>query len=99
MPFLGVGIFEWLPMLAGLAMAMSSVTVVRNLIALGRYKPRFAKKKPDREKKSIPVRISKKLIRYSQLVDDYNLTSSNKTRSLMTLSGNCRPNKLVTRPF
>ena len=52
MPFLGVGIFEWLPMLAGLAMAMSSVTVVGNSILLGRYKPRFAKKKPDREKKS-----------------------------------------------
>ena len=64
-----------------------------------RYKPRFAKKKTDREKKSIPVMISKKLIRYSQLVDDYNLISLNKTRSLMTLSGNCRPNKLVTRPF
>jgi hypothetical protein len=98
-PFLGVGIFEWLPMLAGLAMAMSSVTVVGNSILLRRYKPRFAKKKQDREKKSIPVRISKKLIRYSQLVDDYHLTSSNKTRSLMTLSVNCRPNKLVTRPF
>jgi P-type Cu+ transporter len=41
-PFLGVGIFGWLPMLAGLAMAMSSVTVVGNSILLGRYKPRFA---------------------------------------------------------
>jgi P-type Cu+ transporter len=40
-PFLGVGIFGWLPMLAGLAMAMSSVTVVGNSILLGRYKPRF----------------------------------------------------------
>ena len=49
MPFLGVGIFRWLPMLAGLVMAMSSVTVVGNSILLGRYKPRFAKKKPDRE--------------------------------------------------
>ncbi|MGH9953724.1 MAG: heavy metal translocating P-type ATPase, partial [Nitrososphaeraceae archaeon] len=29
-PFLGVGIFGWLPMLAGVAMAMSSVTVVGN---------------------------------------------------------------------
>ena len=43
-PFLGVGIFGWLPMLAGVAMAMSSVTVVGNSILLGRYKPRFAKK-------------------------------------------------------
>jgi hypothetical protein len=29
-------------MLAGLAMAMSSVTVVGNSILLGRYKPKFA---------------------------------------------------------
>ena len=29
-------------MLAGIAMAMSSVTVVGNSILLGRYKPRFA---------------------------------------------------------
>ena len=48
-PFLGIGIFGWLPMLAGFAMAMSSVTVVGNSILLGRYKPRFTKKKPDRE--------------------------------------------------
>src|SRR5918998_371455 len=41
-PFMGVGIFGWLPMLAGLAMALSSVTVVGNSILLGRYKPRFA---------------------------------------------------------
>jgi P-type Cu+ transporter len=36
-PFLGVGIFGWLPMLAGIAMAMSSATVVGNSILLGRY--------------------------------------------------------------
>jgi Cu+-exporting ATPase len=48
-PFLGVGIFGWLPMLAGLAMAMSSVTVVGNSILLGRYKPRFAPVKPRKE--------------------------------------------------
>lgn len=36
-------------MLAGLAMAMSSVTVVGNSILLGRYKPRFAPVKPRRE--------------------------------------------------
>ena len=47
--FLGVGIFGWLPMLAGLAMAMSSVTVVGNSILLGRYKPKFATAKPKRE--------------------------------------------------
>ncbi|HEY6883280.1 MAG TPA: heavy metal translocating P-type ATPase, partial [Nitrososphaeraceae archaeon] len=33
-PFMGIGIFGWLPMLAGLAMAMSSVTVVGNSILL-----------------------------------------------------------------
>jgi Cu+-exporting ATPase len=48
-PFLGVGIFGWLPMLAGVAMAMSSVTVVGNSILLGRYKPRFVKRKSVRE--------------------------------------------------
>jgi P-type Cu+ transporter len=40
-PFLGIGIFGWLPMLAALAMAMSSVTVVGNSMLLGRYKPGF----------------------------------------------------------
>jgi Cu+-exporting ATPase len=39
-PLLGVGIFGWLPMLAALAMAMSSVTVVGNSILLGRYTPK-----------------------------------------------------------
>jgi P-type Cu+ transporter len=39
-PLLGVGIFGWLPMLAAVAMAMSSVTVVGNSILLGRYKPK-----------------------------------------------------------
>jgi len=39
-PLLGVGIFGWLPMLAALAMAMSSVTVVGNSILLDRYKPK-----------------------------------------------------------
>jgi Cu+-exporting ATPase len=39
-PLLGVGIFGWLPMLAALAMAMSSVTVVGNSILLNRYKPK-----------------------------------------------------------
>jgi P-type Cu+ transporter len=44
-PIFGIGIFGWLPMLAGLAMAMSSVTVVGNSILLGRYKPKFAAKR------------------------------------------------------
>lgn len=40
-PFLGVEIFGWLPMLAAFAMAMSSVTVVGNSILLGRFKPKL----------------------------------------------------------
>ncbi|MGA7369749.1 MAG: heavy metal translocating P-type ATPase [Nitrososphaeraceae archaeon] len=53
-PFLGIGIFGWLPMLAALAMAMSSVTVVGNSILLGRYKPKLAQKKPKDERVYIP---------------------------------------------
>jgi Cu+-exporting ATPase len=40
-PVLGVGIFGWLPMLAALAMAMSSLTVVGNSILLERYRPKL----------------------------------------------------------
>jgi Cu+-exporting ATPase len=40
-PLFGVEIFGWLPMLAAVAMAMSSVTVVGNSILLGRYKPKL----------------------------------------------------------
>ncbi len=39
-PLLGLGVFGWLPILAGVAMAMSSVTVVTNSLLLGRYKPK-----------------------------------------------------------
>ena len=39
-PILGLSVFGWLPILAGVAMAMSSVTVVTNSLLLGRYKPR-----------------------------------------------------------
>jgi Cu+-exporting ATPase len=38
-PIFGLGVFGWLPILAGLAMAMSSVTVVTNSLLLGKYKP------------------------------------------------------------
>ncbi len=48
-PLLGVGIFEWLPMLAGLAMAMSSATVVGNSMLLGRYRSNFSVTKPRTE--------------------------------------------------
>ena len=43
-PLLGVGVFGWLPMLAAVAMAMSSVTVVGNSLLLGRYKPKLHSK-------------------------------------------------------
>ncbi len=45
-PFLGIGVFGWLPILAGAAMALSSVTVVGNSILLGRYRPRYELAKP-----------------------------------------------------
>ncbi len=44
-PVFGVGVFGWLPILAGIAMALSSVTVVTNSLLLGKYKPR--QKKPN----------------------------------------------------
>jgi len=40
-PFLGAGIYEVLPLLAGLAMAISSVTVVSNSLLLRRFSPRI----------------------------------------------------------
>jgi Cu+-exporting ATPase len=66
-PLLGLSVFGWLPILAGAAMALSSVTVVGNSILLGRYRPRYAPVKPkieqgysDRELKSIyaPTKVS-----------------------------------------
>lgn len=51
-PVLGVDIFGWLPMLAALAMAMSSVTVVGNSILLGRYKPKVPPTKSEVQKTS-----------------------------------------------
>lgn len=43
-PVLGLTVFGWLPILAGVAMAMSSVTVVTNSLLLGRYKPKIERK-------------------------------------------------------
>ena len=45
-PILGTSVFGWLPILAGAAMALSSVTVVSNSILLGRYKPKLGVRKP-----------------------------------------------------
>jgi Cu+-exporting ATPase len=45
-PFFGLSVFGWLPILAAAAMALSSVTVVGNSILLGRYRPRYVKSKP-----------------------------------------------------
>jgi Cu+-exporting ATPase len=52
-PFLGVGIFGWLPMLAGVAMALSSLTVVGNSLLLGRYKPKFQVRKAKHEQSTL----------------------------------------------
>lgn len=52
-PFLGVGIFGWLPMLAGVAMALSSLTVVGNSLLLGRYKPKFLVRKAEHEQSTL----------------------------------------------
>ncbi|MER5190955.1 MAG: HAD-IC family P-type ATPase [Candidatus Nitrosocosmicus sp.] len=38
-PFLGIRVFGWLPIIAGIAMALISVTVVTNSLMLGKYKP------------------------------------------------------------
>lgn len=38
-PFLGVGIYEWLPFVAAGAMAVSSVTVIANSLLLFRFRP------------------------------------------------------------
>jgi Cu+-exporting ATPase len=45
-PFFGLSVFGWLPILAAAAMALSSVTVVGNSILLGRYRSRYVKSKP-----------------------------------------------------
>ena len=39
-PIFGLSVFGWLPIFAGIAMAMSSVTVVTNSLLLGRYSPK-----------------------------------------------------------
>jgi Cu+-exporting ATPase len=40
-PFFGVGIYSFLPFLAGAAMALSSVTVVSNSLLLSRFVPKL----------------------------------------------------------
>ena len=49
-PVFGVQLFGWLPMLAAIAMAMSSVTVVGNSLLLGRYKPKLLLTKAELQK-------------------------------------------------
>jgi P-type Cu+ transporter len=60
-PFLGIEIFGWLPMLAAIAMAMSSVTVVGNSILLGRYKPQLLLDKRTGNKKNMNEPLVTKL--------------------------------------
>ena len=45
-PVFGIGVFGWLPILAGVAMALSSVTVVTNSLLLGKYKPKYKNSNP-----------------------------------------------------
>jgi len=48
-PVLGLSVFGWLPILAGAAMALSSVTVVGNSILLGRYRPPYSTPKTNKK--------------------------------------------------
>jgi P-type Cu+ transporter len=64
-PFLGLSVFGWLPILAGAAMALSSVTVVGNSILLGRYRPRYAAAK-SKEQQVYSNRELKRVYRPSQ---------------------------------
>jgi len=61
-PLLGVEIFGWLPMLAAVAMAMSSVTVVGNSILLGRFKPKLPLTKAELQKTRTQEDIDKEEI-------------------------------------
>jgi len=59
-PVFGVEIFGWLPMLAAIAMAMSSVTVVGNSILLGRYTPKLPITKSKVQKTSTQIATNEK---------------------------------------
>ena len=61
-PLLGVEIFGWLPMLAAIAMAMSSVTVVGNSLLLGRFKPKLPLTKAELQKTRTQEDIDKEEI-------------------------------------
>ena len=58
-PFLGLSVFGWLPILAGAAMALSSVTVVANSMLLGRYRPKFAGVKPRQQQPNFDSGLEK----------------------------------------
>lgn len=57
-PVMGVEIFSWLPLLAGAAMALSSVTVVGNSVLLGRYRPGFARGQSLKEEELLYPKVS-----------------------------------------
>ncbi len=56
-PLLGLSVFGWLPILAGAAMALSSVTVVGNSILLGRFRPKYASAKIKKEQEYHEARL------------------------------------------
>ena len=65
-PFLGLSVFGWLPILAGAAMALSSVTVVGNSILLGRYRPRYSRPKSKQEQVYSNRELKKNVYEHSE---------------------------------
>ncbi len=61
-------------MLAGVAMALSSLTVVGNSLLLGRYKPRFLVRKAKHEQSILYRNKDEKRLMCSQ--DDFSMTST-----------------------
>ncbi|UVS70411.1 heavy metal translocating P-type ATPase [Nitrososphaera viennensis] len=66
-PAFGAQVYEWLPLLAGGAMAMSSVSVVANSLLLGRYRPRFAAAgRPEKEQMRTEKELKQPYYHYTE---------------------------------